>query len=705
MTDPLSSGKITPWHLERFAFVYVRQSDPQQIVKNPESTARQYALVDHAVALGWPRDRVVVLDGDQGKTASTAEGRLGFHYLLGEVALGHAGLILSTEVSRPARCCKDWYQLMELCARFGTLLGDSDGLYDPGRYNDRLLLGLKGMMSEAELHILKERMNQAKLQKARRGELAYLPPVGYVLMPGGGFTRDPDEEVQAALRLVFDEFDRQATVYALLRYLVARDLRLPVRSRLLANRGELSWRTPSYNTLLSLLHHPIYAGAYRYGHRAVEGTRQQPGRRGTGKQCLPAEECLVLLRDQVPAYISWERFEANQRKMQANRTNQGALGAPRRGAALLSGLIYCGKCQRRMMVHYKGRPQAATYSCRGEVYVAGPRCPSVSARAVDAWVAGQLLRAAEPAALEASLAAVADIEQERAGLLRQWRLKIERANYEEERARRQYHACEPENRLVARTLERHWEEALQHQRQLQEEFARWRQATPSQLSAAQREAIRALASDLPALWQAETTTAEERKQVARLLLERVTVVVDQESDRVDVKLRWVGGAQTEHVLARPVARYSQQAGYARLVSRLKELCREGLSSSEMATKLNAEGFRPAQRAQAFNGAMVSRLRKHLRLSRGARHGSKEGLGKQEYRPAGLAQKLGVPRETVKRWMRRGWVNVRQDARGHHIVWADADELRRLRALHRLPRTAANRERLAALTKPKQRPTP
>jgi DNA invertase Pin-like site-specific DNA recombinase len=704
MTDPLSSGKIKPWHLARLAFVYVRQSDPQQIVKNPESTARQYALVDHAVALGWPRDRVVVIDDDQGKTAATAEGRFGFHYLLGEVALGHAGIILGTEVSRPARCCKDWYQLMELCARFGTLLGDSDGLYDPGQYNDRLLLGLKGMMSEAELHIIKERMNQAKLNKARRGELSYLPPVGYVLGPAGGFTIDPDEEVQAALRLVFDQFDRHDSVYALLRYLVGHDIRLPRRSRLLANRGQLYWRQPSYNTLLDLLHHPIYAGAYRYGHRAIDIKKQQPQRRGTGKQCLPADECLVLLRDKVPAYINWERFEANQRKMQANRNNQEAVGAPRQGEALLSGLVYCGKCQRRMMVHYKGRKHA-TYSCRGDVYLGGARCQSISARAVDDLVAVQVLRAVEPAALAASLAAVADIEQERAALRRQWELKIERADYEAERARRQYDACEPENRLVARTLERHWEEALRQQRQLQEEFARFKQATPSQLSAQQREAIRELAADLPALWQAATTTAQDRKQVARLLLERVTVVVDKESDRVKVKLQWVGGTQTEQVMARPVVGYSQQSSHARLVSRLKELCRDGLSSAEMATKLNAEGLRPARRAKGFTGPMVSQLRRQWGLSPGVRHGSKEGLGKQEYRPGGLAKKLRVPRDTVKRWMRHGWVNVRQDDRGHHIVWADADELRRLRELHRLPRTADNRERLAALKKPKQRPTP
>jgi hypothetical protein len=249
-------------------------------------------------------------------------------------------------------------------------------------------------MSEAELHIIKERMNQAKLNKARRGELSYLPPVGYVLTPGGGFTIDPDEQVQAALRLVFDQFDRHESAYALLRYLAGRGIRLPVRSRLVADRGRLYWRPPSYNTLLGLLHHPIYAGAYRYGHRAADVKKQRPGRRGTGKRCLPAEGCLVLLRDKWPAYISWERFEANQRKMRANRSNLDAPGAPRQGEAPLSGLIYCGRCRRRMMVHYGGRQQAGSYSCRGDVYLGGPRCQSISARAVDELVAAQVLRAA-----------------------------------------------------------------------------------------------------------------------------------------------------------------------------------------------------------------------------------------------------------------------------------------------------------------------
>jgi hypothetical protein len=291
---------------------------------------------------------------------------------------------------------------------------------------------------------------------------------------------------------------------------------------------------------------------------------------------------------------------------------------------------------------------------------------------------------------------VADIEQERAALLRQWDLKLERAAYEAARAGRQYDACEPENRLVARALERQWEQALRQQRQLQEEFERFKQATPSRLTAQQQQAIRALAA---------TTTAQGRKQMARLLLERVTVFVDKESDQVNVKLRWAGGAQTEQVMARPAVRYSQQGGQGRLVSRLEELCGEGLSCADMAEKLNAEGFRPARRAKGFNKAVVLRLCQQCGLSSHGRHGGHKGLGQDEYRPAGLARKLGVPRETLKRWLRRGWVNVRPDERGHHIAWADADELRRLRQLHRLGRSAGNRERLAALTKPKQRPTP
>jgi len=704
VTDTPRSPKIKAWHLDRLAIVFIRQSDPQQPIKHPESTARQYGLVDRAGELGWPRDRVLVIDDDQGKTATTAEGRLGFHRLLAEVALDHVGLILSTEVSRPARCCKDWYQLLELCARFRTLLADGDGVYDLADYNDRLLLGFKGMMSEAEIHILKERMHQAKLNKARRGELFQLPPIGYIKLPNGELTLDPDEQVQAVVRLIFDQFDRQGTVHGLLRYLVHHQILIPVRARSRANQGQLEWHRPTRPTLLNLLHHPIYAGAYRYGHRPTDPRKQKPGRRHTGKQVRRPEECAVLLRDRLPAYITWERFCANQERLAANRARHDALGAPRQGAALLGGLIYCGRCGRRMVVRYQGRKYGHWYGCtRACVDYGEPLCQSLSGQRLDDLVAGQILQAVQPAALEASLAAVADIEQERAELRRQWELRMERAGYEAERVSRQYHACEPENRLVARTLEHSWEEALRRQRQLNEEFEAWQRSAPARLSAQDQDTIRALAGDLPAVWNAPTTAPAERQRIARLLLERVTVIVDKESERVDVTLRWAGGVQGEHTLSRPVQRYDQQADYPRLVSRLKELCRNKLSISKIARLLNAEGFRPPKRTDRFSRDMVQRLTIQLGLTRRNRHGSTAGMGKDEYRPAALAGKLGVKRDTVRRWMRVGWVNLRKDEEGHHIIWADAEELRRLRQLMQLPRTWENKGRLAELKKPKQRP--
>jgi DNA invertase Pin-like site-specific DNA recombinase len=704
MTDPVRSPKIKSWHLDRLAIVFVRQSDPQQPIKHPESTARQYALVDRAVELGWPRDRVLVIDDDQGKTATTAEGRLGFHRLLAEVALDHVGLILGTEVSRPARCCKDWYQLLELCARFRTLLADGDGVYDLAEYNDRLLLGLKGMMSEAEIHILKERMHQAKRNKARRGELFQLPPIGYIKLPSGEFALDPDEQVQATVRLLFDQFDREGTVHGLLRYLVHHKIQIPVRARARANQGQLEWHRPNRPTLLNLLHHPIYAGAYRYGHRALDPRKKQPGRRNSGKQFLPPEECEVLLKDRLPAYLSWERFQANQRRLQANQTSQDTPGPARQGAALLGGLIHCGRCGRRMQVRYCGRKNAPWYGCtRNSSDYGEPLCQGLSGQRLDDLVAAQILRAVAPAALEASLAAVADIERARAALLRQWTLKIERAGYEAERARRQYHACEPENRLVARELERRWEEALRQQRQREEEFEAWQRAVPSRLSAQDQQEIRALAADLPGLWQAETTGPQDRQRIARLLLERVTVTVDKQSERVDVKLHWIGGQVGEHTISRPVSRYDRQSEHPRLAERIKELSSKKLSSSEIAETLNRENFRPPKRTDRFTQAMVQRLLGQLGVERRKRHGSTQGLGQDEYRPGSLARRLSIKRDTVVSWMRKGWVNIRRDEEDHRIIWADQEELDRLQQLDKTPRIWANKERLAELRRPKKRP--
>jgi DNA invertase Pin-like site-specific DNA recombinase len=704
MSESLGSPKLQPWHFERTAMVYVRQSTPQQVIEHQESTARQYGLVDRAVMLGWPRAQVVVIDDDLGKSGQSAEGRPGFQRLLSEVALDHVGVIFGLEMSRLARSCKDWHQLLELCGRFHTLLADADAVYDPTDYNDRLLLGLTGIMSEAELHILKERMHQGKLNKARRGELLGPPSIGYLKRGKTELVLDPDEQVQAVVRLIFDQFDRQGTLHGLLRYLVHHQIRLPVRPHHGPNQGQLEWHRPCRETLQNLLHNPLYAGAYRYGYRPQDPRRKKPGRPGTGRRVCSAEECLVLIRDRFPAYITWERFLANQEQLAANRTRHEVVGAPRAGAALLKGLIRCGRCGQRLMVHYAKKSDRYAYVCgRGVADYAAPLCQSLSGPGLDELVAQHILAAVKPAALDASLAAIEDVQRERAELQRHWQLRRERARCEAERASRHYHACEPENRLVARELGRRWEEALQEQRKLDEEFERWQRSAPARLSAEEHALIRALAADLPALWSAETTTMQDRVRIARLLLEQVRVTVDRSSERVAVTLHWSGGAQQDLALNRPVKCYAQMADYPKLAAKLRALQKQRLNATEIAERLNAAGFRPPKRTKRFTGAIVRRLLERLGLPGRERLGSQTGLGRDEWRPGRLARHLGIPRDTVNKWRSKGWLHARRDDDGYWVLWADAAEIARLRELHSLPRIWANKARLKQLIKPKRRP--
>lgn len=704
MTELLRSPKLKPWHFDRTAIVYVRQSTPQQVIDHQESTARQYALADHAVALGWPRAQVAVIDDDLGKSGQSAEGRPGFQRLLAEVALDHVGIIFGLEMSRLARSCKDWHQLLELCGRYQTLLADADGIYDPTDYNNRLLLGLTGIMSEAELHIIKERMHQGKLNKARRGELLGPAPIGYLKRGKTELVIDPDEQVQAVVRLIFEQFDQQGTLQGLLRYLVHHQIRLPVRPHHGANRGQLEWHRPCRETLQNLLHHPLYAGAYRYGYRPTDPRRKQPGRPGAGRRVCTAEECQVLIRDRFPAFITWERFEANQQRLAANRARYEAQGSPREGAALLKGLLRCGRCGQRLTVHYAQKSDRYSYVCgRAVADYGAPLCQSLSGPGLDELVERQILAAVEPAALEASMAAVADIEHERAELQRHWQLRRERAQYEVERAARQYHACEPENRLVARELERRWEEALSEQRKLTDEFERWQRAAPPRLSADDRALIRSLAADLPALWHAETTTVQDRVRIARLLLDQVAVTVDKTSERVAVRLHWIGGVTQDQSLNRPVKCYAQMADYPKLTAKLKALHKQHLNAKEIADRLNVAGFRPPKRATRFTSQMVRRLLEHAGLPGRPRLGSEVGLGPHEWRPGALARHLGIPRDTITKWRTKGWLHSHRDADGYWILWADADEITRLRELHALPRTWVNKSRLQQLIKPKRRP--
>ena len=512
----LRSEKITNEHLQRMAIVYVRQSTQRQVLENRESTARQYALADRAVALGWPAAAVEVIDEDQGRSGSSAEGRSGFQRLLAEVSSDRVGLILGLEMSRLARSCKDWHALLELCAIYRTLLGDADGLYDPSQYNDRLLLGLKGTMSEAELHILKSRLQQGMWNKAQRGEVLNHAPIGYVRTIAGDFVIDPDEQVQAVVRLVFEQFPRRGSVNGVLRWLVRHEVKLPVRPHFGPNRGELEWRRANRVTLLNMLHHPIYAGAYRWGHRETDRRKQLPGKPSTGRTFKSHDECRVLIRNRFPGYITWDEFENNQRKLAENSAMGKMLSAPRHGPSVLAGLVVCGRCGHRMLVSYTNTSAAKTlrYSCQRDAIDYGEAvCQSLSGAALESLVVARLLQAVSPASLELSLAAVVDIERERKQLDDHWQQRLTRSRYEVEQARRQYAAVDPEHRLVARELERRWDEALRADEQLQADYVRFQRDCPTQLSPREREEI--LASDPQDMARLWCTPIRPRRRIVK----------------------------------------------------------------------------------------------------------------------------------------------------------------------------------------------
>jgi DNA invertase Pin-like site-specific DNA recombinase len=708
--------KIRSHHQDRLAVVYVRQSTAQQVLEHRESAALQYNLRRRAVEWGWPPERVLVIDEDQGHSGQAAEGRLGFQRLLAEVGLDHVGLILGIEMSRLARSNKDWHQLLELCAVFHTLLADQDGLYDPREYNDRLLLGLKGTLSEAELHILRQRMYQGLLNKARRGEVFNHPPLGYIRQPDGGLALDPDEQVQSVVRLIFDQFDALGTINALLRFLVRHQMSMPIRPFGGPERGQLQWRRPNRQTLRCMLQHPLYAGAYAWGRRAVDPRRKIPGRPSTGRQVVPPEQCLVLIKDRCPAYITWDQYQANRRRIAENQARGQHPGPVRQGPALLKGLMVCGRCGCRMMVQYDrphresstpDHPRRPRYVCfRNAVDYGQALCQSLAGGVVDRLITQQVLAILEPASLELSLAAAEDIQRQRAVLEKQWQQRLERAGYDVDRARRQYSVVEPENRLVARELERRWEQVLLEQRQLQEQYDRFGHEQPATLTEVDRRMIQALSQDIPRLWHDAQTSSTDRQSIVRHLIERVVVTVSPDSPHVDLAIHWAGGFTSQHTLVRPVARYDQLDTYSQLMTRILELRGQRHTSGQIAERLNREGFRPPKRCETFNSQMVRTL-----LSRRGRTGRRpnamedHALGTGEWWFTDLARHLDLPQPTLYKWVRLGWVNARQlpVAGGRWILWADTDELDRLCRLRRCPRSWNNRPQAAELTRPKARP--
>ena len=455
-------SKATTEHQARLAYVYVRQSSLAQVNRHGESTEMQYELVERAANLGWPQDRIKVIDEDLGKSGASADHRLGFQHLMAEIGLARVGLVVSLDASRLARNNSDWYQLIELCSVFGTLIADVETLYDPRVYADRLSLGLSGMMSEAELHHLKLRLQAGERHKAERGELRLPLPIGLVYARMGEITLDADEEVQSRLRLVFAKFEELGTARAVVRYLRHAELCLPSRPLRGPAPHELSWQPATCSAVLGILKNPAYAGTYVYGRHTKDATRRKPDRPYSGTVPVPIDRWPVTIHNHHPGYISWEEYLRHQAQLQANHSGyaEDKPGVPRKGDALLQGIAICGRCGGRMRMHYSGpHGEFPVYKCDyGRNETGSARCQEVRALGLDAEVERLVLEALAPDSIALALAALEQLEQEHAALRKQWQLRLERARYEAERARRQYNLVEPENRLVARSLERGWEE-------------------------------------------------------------------------------------------------------------------------------------------------------------------------------------------------------------------------------------------------------
>jgi DNA invertase Pin-like site-specific DNA recombinase len=603
-------AKITTGHLIRQAIVYLRQSSAAQVEHNRESTERQYALANKARELGWPEERILVIDEDLGLSGSGAVARSGFARLTAEVALAHVGLVLGLEVSRLARNNADWHRLIDLAGLTDTLIGDADGIYHPALFNDRLLLGLKGTMSEAELHVLRARLNGGIRNKAARGELRRGLPVGFVWGEADGeVLRHPDEAVVTAIRTIFARFAETGSARRVWLWLRDQGHKLPLQMHA---HAEIRWVEASYHAIHQVLVNPVYAGAYVYGKTRTELTLDAAGARKKRIRHLPRDEWQVLIKEHHQGYIDWQTYEANQQRI-AKNTRPGPHkvgGAVREGGALLQGLASCGHCGRRLRTHYSGRTSSPGYHCSGEHLVEGrgSYCLNIGGVQIDDAVARAFIAALEPATIAATLAAAEQLEMDREAGLKHWRLGIERASYAAGLAERRYRAVDPDNRLVARGLERAWEESLASLEAARAELARREQERSRVLSREERDRLGTLGPDLATVWAASTTTPRDRKELLGTLLEEVIVTVERDKSAAHLTLRWKGGTLTEIDLALPVKRQATVRTDEDTVALVRRLAVH-YPDTVIAGILNRQGRRTA-RGLRFEGNRVTSLRTH-----------------------------------------------------------------------------------------------
>lgn len=683
------NDKIQATHLERRAVVYLRQSTLKQVHEHHESTTRQYALERRARELGWPAERIDIIDEDLGQSGASTVGRTGFQRLAEQIADGRIGAIFALEVSRLARSSADWHRLLELCGLADVLIVDEQAIYTPRDYNDRLLLGLKGTMSEAEQYWMRLRLQGGRLSKARRGELRLPPPAGYEWDEvTHRFRLDPDEQVQRAVRLVFERFRFEGSAYEVLRYCLSHGLKMPVRD---PRTRELKWVTAKYGMLNSMLHNPVYAGAYVFGKREKRTALVEGRVRREHSTKMPQQAWKVCLRDHHPAYITWEEYMANQKKLSANQANHGMpdhRGAPREGQALLQGLVLCGRCGRRMMTLYKGSKRSPYYDCRHPAQSGRDMglCWSVSSVAIDQAVAQLFLETVQPPEIELSMAVAREAERQASELAQQWKLRLERARYEAQLAERRYKNVDPEMRVVARTLEREWNEKLSELAHLEGEYQEVLRRQKVRLTDKDRARLLALARDLPSVWRAQSTTQAERKNLLRILISEVVLNPVEVPERMTrVQVVWVTGVTSDFTV--PRVRFYGRVPPTEAIELMRQLLEQNRSDKEIRDELNRRGL-PARTKPTWTLHAVRRLRRSLGMFRWHK-----GTGVQPsrrlperrtdglYSVHGVAARLGVTEAVVHSWVEQGKLQGVEGGGHGHPWWFKLDRatLKKLKA--------------------------
>jgi len=645
--------KIADHHLMRNACIYIRQSTMAQVRFNQESTERQYNLADQAKSLGWMPEQIRILDRDLAQSGALTAKRDDFKTLVSDVAMGQVGAIFSLESSRLARSNKDWHRLLELCAVTKTLVFDGDGCYDPSDFNDSLVLGMKGTFAQAELHIIRARLHGAKLNKAQKGELRFPLPVGLVF-ESDKIVLDPDQEVQGAVRAVFTLFEQENSAYAVVQRFHQLGLLFPRRSYGGVWDGKLIWGRLTHSRVIGVLANPSYAGTYVFGRYQSCKKIGPTGEICTQSRQMPQDQWRVVIPNHHPGYITWDQFLANRSRLAANRTNSEVLAGPaREGLCLLQGVLLCGICGRRLSTRYTGNGGLyPSYDCNSRSRDAPPlrHCMSLPAKPLDDAIAARLLTAVTPLTIKLALDALTNLEARDKAISAQWHRRIERARYDADLAERRYEEADPSNRLVASTLEKRWNDAMQRMIELEAEIAGFERQAMRSLTSEQKQQILQLGNDFPRLWKAPTTSACDRKRMLRLLISDITIVKGPDPKLLRLQIRWQGGAtETIEVRQRPnradAVRYPEA-----LVAKIRALA-ERHADKEIAVRLNAEGL-TSSTSKSFTASMISWIRFKHRVPGPSRLPGTLTVSE-------VRARYGVSMHVVYYWIARGIVAATQ----------------------------------------------